>query len=80
LSREIDDNNYNPRDIRIESSVDGTPGRFTTEESFTLAQADEGGVVPISVAFTSRYFKFHVVNSYNDSYVFFGELEIFQTQ
>jgi hypothetical protein len=69
-----------PKDIRIESSVDGTPGSFTTEESFTLSDVVDSGFVSMATPFTSRYFRFHVENSHHPSLLWIGELEVFQTQ
>jgi hypothetical protein len=71
---------YIPKDVRIESSVDGTDGSFTTEESFTLSRVSDSGVIPMSTPFTSRYFRFYVENGYNATYLIFGEIEVFQTQ
>jgi hypothetical protein len=71
---------YNPKNIRIESSVDGTPGSFTLEESFTLSMVQDSGVIPMSTPFTSRYFRFYVENAYYTDYIVFGEVEVFQTQ
>jgi hypothetical protein len=69
-----------PKDVRIESSVDGTDGSFTLEESFTLSKVPDSGVIPMSTPFTSRYFRFHVENSYNPYFLRFGQIEVFQTQ
>jgi hypothetical protein len=74
---------YNPKDIIIESSVDGVS--FTEEESFTLPEVIDTGVISMFTPFNSRYFRFYVVNSYslsfnNSEYIAFGEIEIFQTQ
>jgi hypothetical protein len=68
------------KNIRIESSVDGTPGSFTTEESFTLQPGSDSGVISMMTPFTSRYFIFHVIDSYNSARIRVGEIEIFQTQ
>jgi hypothetical protein len=80
LSHTENNTENNARDIRIKSSVDGTHGSFTTEESFTLPQVADTGVVSMATPFTSRYFRFYVVDSYNLGYLAFGEIEVFQTQ
>jgi hypothetical protein len=69
---------YLPKDIRIESSVDGVS--FTPEESITLIRKIDSGVISMSTPFTSRYFRFYVVNAYDIDIIAFGEIEIFQTQ
>jgi hypothetical protein len=69
---------YFPKDIRIESSVDGV--NFSTEELFTLPEVIDTEVISMSTPFTSRYFRFHVVNGYHDHMIVFGEVEVFQTQ
>jgi hypothetical protein len=80
LSYSLSYSNDRPKNIRIESSVDGTPGGFTTEESFTLSKVVDSGVVSMATPFTSRYFRFYVENSYYTNYLVFGEIEVFQTQ
>jgi hypothetical protein len=72
--------NYNPKNIRIESSVDGTPGSFTLEESFTLPKVADSGVISMATPFNSRYFRFHVEESYGSEFLVFGEVEVFQIQ
>jgi hypothetical protein len=67
-----------PKDVRIDSSVDGVS--FTAEESFTLPLVIDSGVVLMDKSFTSRYFRFHVENAYNSGHIRIGELEVFQTQ
>jgi hypothetical protein len=69
-----------PKNIRIESSVDGTPGSFTPEESFTLSEVVDTGVISLATPFTSRYFILYVENSYSAYYLRIGEIEVFQTQ
>jgi hypothetical protein len=80
LNKKENYTDLNVRNIRIESSVDGTPGSFTTVGSFTLTKVGDTGVISITTPFTSRYFIFHVVSSYHSVYFDIGELEIFQTQ
>jgi hypothetical protein len=64
----------------IESSVDGTSGSFTIEESFTLSEVGDSGVISIATPFTTRYFIFYVENTYNSTTMRIGEIEVFQTQ
>jgi hypothetical protein len=68
----------NPRNVIIQSSVDGIS--FDNEEFFTLPEFTQTSVINMASAFSTRYFRFHVVDSYHGRYLIFGEIEVFQTQ
>jgi hypothetical protein len=69
---------YIPENIRIESSEDGL--EYEHNQSFTLAQLNDSGVISFTDPLITRYFKFKIDSTYHGSWLRIGELEIYQTQ